>query len=266
MEGKMQINANGIQINYELSGKDGAPVVVLSHSLGSSLAMWEPQMEPLRMHYRVLRYDTRGHGRTQAHSGPYSFDLLAEDALALMDGLHFEKAHWVGLSMGGMIGQAMALKHPERIMSLALCDTAAALPADAQAVWTDRIRTAREKGLAHLVDGTMERWFTASYLSLNPPEVRRIREIFIATPVDGYIGCSEAIRGLDHLERLHKIDAPTLILVGSEDQGTPVSASEAMKERIRNARLCVIPSAAHLSNIEQAEVFNRNLLAFLKAI
>jgi 3-oxoadipate enol-lactonase len=151
-------------------------------------------------------------------------------------------------------------------MSLALCDTAAAFPADAQAVWTDRIRTAREKGLAHLVDGTMERWFTASYLSLNPPEVRRIREIFIATPVDGYIGCSEAIRGLDHLERLHKIDAPTLILVGSEDQGTPVSASEAMKERIRNARLCVIPSAAHLSNIEQAEVFNRNLLAFLKAI
>jgi pimeloyl-ACP methyl ester carboxylesterase len=112
MEGKMQINANGIQINYELSGKDGAPVVVLSHSLGSSLAMWEPQMEPLRMHYRVLRYDTRGHGRTQAHSGPYSFDLLAEDALALMDGLHFEKAHWVGLSMGGMIGQATALKQP----------------------------------------------------------------------------------------------------------------------------------------------------------
>jgi 3-oxoadipate enol-lactonase len=110
----------------------------------------------------------------------------------------------------------------------------------------------------------MERWFTASYLRRNPPEVRRIREIFTATPVDGYIGCSEAIRRLDHLEKLHQIEIPTLILVGSEDQGTPVSASEAMKERIKNARLYVIPSAAHLSNIEQAEVFNRELLAFLK--
>jgi pimeloyl-ACP methyl ester carboxylesterase len=110
----------------------------------------------------------------------------------------------------------------------------------------------------------MERWFTPPFLSLNSPEVRRIREIFLTTPVEGYIGCSEAIRSLDHLERLHEIDTPTLILVGSEDQGTPVSASEAMKERIRTARLCVIPSAAHLSNIEQAEVFNRELLAFLK--
>jgi 3-oxoadipate enol-lactonase len=261
----MQISANGIQINYELSGEDGAPVVVLSHSLGSSLAMWQPQMEPLRSQYRVLRYDMRGHGRTQAVSGPYSFDLLAEDAIALMDGLQIEKAHWVGLSMGGMIGQAIALNHPERLKSLALCDTAAALPPDAQSVWTDRIRAAREKGMAYLADATMERWFTASYLRRNPPEVRRIREIFIATPVDGYIGCSEAIRRLDHLEKLHKINAPTLILVGSEDQGAPVSASEAMRDRIREARLCVIPSAAHLSNIEQAEIFNRELLAFLKA-
>jgi 3-oxoadipate enol-lactonase len=262
---KMRIKANGIEMNYELSGKEGASLVVLSHSLGSNLAMWEPQMDALRSHYRVLRYDTRGHGDTQAPVGPYSFDLLAKDAIALMDALHLEKAHWVGLSMGGMIGQTVALNHPDRLTSLALCDTAAALPPDAQSVWTDRIRTAREEGLAHLVDGTMERWFTPSYLKRNPPEVKRIREIFMATPVDGYIGCSEAIRRLDHLERLHRIDTPTLILVGSEDQGTPVSASEAMKERIPNAKLYVIPSAAHLSNIEQAEVFNRELLAFLKA-
>jgi 3-oxoadipate enol-lactonase len=261
----MKIKANGIEMNYELSGKDGAPFVVLSHSLGSSLAMWEPQMDGLRTHYKVLRYDTRGHGKTQAPGGFYSFDLLAEDAIALMDALHVEKAHWVGLSMGGMIGQAFALSHPDRLTSLALCDTAAVLPPDAQSVWAERIGTAREKGLAHLVDGTMERWFTGPFLGLNPPEVRRIREIFLNTPVGGFIGCSEAIRGLDHLKRLHEIDVPTLILVGSEDQGTPVSASETMKERIRNVRLYVIPSAAHLSNIEQAEVFNRELLAFLKA-
>jgi 3-oxoadipate enol-lactonase len=183
-----------------------------------------------------------------------------------MDALHVEKAHWVGLSMGGMIGQALALNHAERIASLALCDTAASLPPDAQAVWAERIRTAREKGLSLLVDGTMERWFTPPFLRLNPPMVRRIREIFLATPVDGYVGCSEAIRGLGYLERLHKIDLPTLILVGSEDQGTPISASEAMKERIRASELCVIPSAAHLSNIEQPEVFNRELVAFLKGI
>ncbi len=261
----MRIKANEIEMNYELSGKEGASLVVLSHSLGSSLDMWEPQMDALRMHYRVLRYDTRGHGDTQAPGGFYSFDLLAEDAIALMDALHVEKAHWVGLSMGGMIGQAVALNHPDRLASLALCDTAAALPPDAQSVWTERIRTAREKGLAHLVDGTMERWFTGPFLSLNPPELRRIREIFLNTPVDGFIGCSEAIRGLDHLEKLHEIVTPTLILVGSEDQGTPVSTSEAMKARIRNARLYVIPSASHLSNIEQADIFNRELLAFLKA-
>jgi len=260
----MRINTNGIEMNYELNGEAGAPVAVLSHSLGSSMAMWETQMDALLAHYRVLRYDTRGHGKTQAPTGPYSFDLLADDALALMDALRLEKAHWVGLSMGGMIGQAVALNHPDRLTSLALCDTAASLPPDSQAVWTERIRTAREKGLAHLVEGTMERWFTPPFLSLNPPEVIRIREIFLTTPVEGYVGCSEAIRSLGYLERLHEIDIPTLILVGSEDQGTPVSASEAMKERIRMARLCVIPSAAHLSNIEQAGIFNRELLAFLK--
>jgi 3-oxoadipate enol-lactonase len=260
----VRIKANGIEMSYELTGKEGASLVVLSHSLGSSLAMWETQMDALRMHYRVLRYDTRGHGDTQVSGGTYSFDLLAEDALALMDALHLERAHWVGLSMGGMIGQALALSHPARLTSLALCDTAASLPPDSQAVWTERIRTAREKGLAHLVEGTMERWFTPPFLSLNPPEVRHIREIFLTTPVEGYIGCSEAIRRLDHLERLHEIDIPTLILVGSEDLGTPVSASEAMRERIWAARLCVIPSAAHLSNVEQAEVFNRELLAFFK--
>jgi 3-oxoadipate enol-lactonase len=262
---KMRIKANGIEMNYELSGKEDASLVVLSHSLGSSMAMWEPQMGDLRGHYSVLRYDTRGHGKTQAPPGPYSLDLLAGDAVALMDALHLEKAHWIGLSMGGMIGQAFALTHPDRILTLALCDTAAALPPDAQPVWAERIRTAREKGLAPLVDGTMERWFTPPFLDLNPPEVRRIREIFLDTPVDGYIGCSEAIRKLDHLERLHEINVPTLILVGSEDQGTPVSASEAMRDRIRTADLHVIPSAAHLSNVEQSEVFNRRLLAFLKA-
>jgi 3-oxoadipate enol-lactonase len=260
----MRIKANGIEMNYELSGKEGAPQVMLSHSLGSSLAMWEPQMEALRLHFRVLRYDTRGHGGTESPGGFYSFDLLAEDAISLMDALNIEKVNWVGLSMGGMIGQAVALAHPDRLTSLALCDTAAALPPDAQPVWIERIRTAREKGLAQLVDGTMERWFTRPFLSVNPPEVRRIRKIFLDTPVDGFIGCSEAIRGLQYLERLHEIDAPTLILVGADDQGTPVSASEAMRDRIRDARLYVIPSAAHLSNVEQAEVFNRELLAFLK--
>jgi len=264
MEGKMYVRANGIEINYELSGEDGDPVVVLSHSLGSNLDMWDPQMEPLRRRYRVLRYDMRGHGKTQAPSPPYSFDLLADDAVAMMDGLQLEKVHWVGFSIGGMIGQAIALKHPERFKSLALCDTTAHLPPDAQPVWAERIRTAREKGMAALADATMERWFTPSYLKRTPPEMKRIREIFVSTPVDGYVGCSEAIRRLDHLEKLRKINIPTLILVGSEDQATPVSAAEAMKERMREAKLYVIPSAAHLSNIEQAEVFNRELLAFLE--
>ena len=259
----MKIKANGIQMNYQLSGKENAPVVVLSHSLGSSLAMWDPQMESLEPHYRVLRYDTRGHGDSDAPKEAYTLGQLGDDAIGLLNSLDIDLVHWVGLSMGGMIGQCLALNHADRIRSLALCDTAAIIPEEAQAVWQERMDTARDKGMPALVQETLERWFTLPYLSQNSHGVKLIRNRFLATPVTGYIGCSEAIRDLNYLERLIEIKIPTLIIVGEDDPGTPVAASEAMHERISGSRLVVIPSAAHLSNIEQAEVFSSAIIEFL---
>ncbi len=259
----MPIEANGIKMNYELSGKEGAPTVMLSHSLGSSLDMWDPQLEALEPHYQFLRYDTRGHGDSEAPPGAYTLDMLGEDAIGLLDALGIEKVHFVGLSMGGMIGQCLALHHGDRLEKLVLCDTAALLPEEAQPVWQERIEMARDKGMEALVDGTLERWFTPAFLKQNPPEVQQIRQQFLATPVDGYIGCSEAIRGLNYLERLSEIKISTLIMVGEEDPGTPVAAAEAMQQRITGSRLVVLPSAAHLSNVEQAQAFNSVLMKFL---
>ncbi len=262
----MFIKANGIQMNYELSGRKDAPVVVLSHSLGSSLKMWGPQMNTLEPHFKVLRYDIRGHGSSDAPSGPYALELLGEDALGLLDALGIERVHWVGLSMGGMIGQCLALNHTDRLQSIALCDTAAVIPKEAQPIWQERIDTVRQKGLKAQVHATMERWFTPSFLSTKNEMLTFVRKQFLATPLEGFIGCLEAIRKLNYLDRLVEIKIPTLIIVGEDDPGTPVAASEAMHQRITNSRLVVLSSARHFSNVEQPEAFNAALLTFLKGL
>jgi len=261
----MLIKANGIQMNYELSGKKNAPVVILSHSLGSGLVMWDPQIDSLKPHFKILRYDIRGHGRSDASAGPYTLELLADDAIGLLDALGIDKFHWIGLSMGGMIGQSIALHHRNRLKSIALCDTGAVIAAEAQPIWQERLYAVREKGVESQVEATMERWFTPSFLSQNPPMLGLIRRQFLATPAEGYSGCIEAIRKLNYLDRLSEIKIPTLIMVGEDDPGTPVSASEAMHKRIPNSKLVIIKSARHLSNVEQPEAFNANLLTFLKS-
>jgi 3-oxoadipate enol-lactonase len=262
----MLIKANGIQMNYELSGKKDGSFVILSHSLGSSLVMWNPQMKALEPHFQVLRYDIRGHGRSEAPPGAYTLELLGEDAIALLDVLEIEKVDWIGLSMGGMIGQSIALNYPKRLKSLALCDTMAVVPEEAQPIWQERIDAVREKGVESQLEPTMERWFTPSFLNLNPYMLGVIRKEFLATPAQGYLGCIYAIRKLNYIDRLSAIKIPTLIMVGEDDPGTPVSASEAMHQRIPNSKLVIIKSARHLSNIEQPEVFNTNLLTFLKSL
>jgi 3-oxoadipate enol-lactonase len=261
----MRIKANGIEINYELSGKRGAQMVVLSHSLSSSLLMWGPQMDALNPYFQVLRYDIRGHGGSDAPSGAYTLELLAEDVVKLLDALDIDRVHFVGLSLAGMIGQSLALDYPHRLRSLTLCDTAAIIPAEAQPLWQERMDKARKEGMKALSDQTMERWFTPSFLKQNFKILAVIREQLLATPVPGYIGCAEAIRRLNYLERLSKIKTPTLIMVGEDDPGTPVSASEAIHERISNSKLVILPSARHLSNVEQAEAFNAALLSFLRS-
>ncbi len=260
----MQIKANGIQINCELSGREDASVVVLSHSLGSGMSMWNPQIEALEPYYRVLRYDMRGHGESDAPEGSYTLEQLAADVIALLDALEIDAMHFVGLSIGGMIGQCLGLNYAGRLKSLVLCDTASVIPKEARPLFQEREQIAREKGMQALVDGTLQRWFTLPYLHSNPPAIDLIRKQFLATPVAGFIGCSEAILGLDYLGRLSEIKLPTLIMVGENDIGTPVVASEAIHDSISNSELEILPSAAHLSNIEQAEKFNSRLLSFLK--
>lgn len=260
----MRIEVNGIHINYELSGKEGAPMVVLSHSLSSSMIMWEPQLAVLEPRFQVLRYDMRGHGQSDAPEGAYTLEQLGEDVIGLLDALEVKTVHFVGLSIGGMIGQCLGLNHAHRLDRLVLCDTTAIIPVEARQLFVEREQAAREKGMAALVQGTLERWFTPSYLQENPPEVEMIRDQVLATPVAGYVGCSQAIMGLNYLDRLSEIQLPTLIMVGEDDPGTPVSESEAIHERIPGSRLEVLPHAAHLSNIEQANAFNDHLMGFLR--
>jgi 3-oxoadipate enol-lactonase len=175
-----------------------------------------------------------------------------------------EAVHFVGLSLGGMIGLNLAVRFPQRLQSLTLCDTTAILPDDAQPIWQERIQLAREHGLEPLAQGTMERWFTPEYLKQNPPQVVRTRRQFLRTPVEGFIGCAEALLELNYLDRLEGVHLPTLIIVGEDDPGTPPAVSRAMHERIPDSRLRILPSAAHLSNIEQSKPFNDALTAFLR--
>jgi 3-oxoadipate enol-lactonase len=259
----MKIVANGITVRYELQGPAGAPVVTLSHSLAADSSMWEPQLPVLTERFRVLRYDTRGHGGTDAPAGAYSLDQLGDDALALLDTLGIERTHWIGLSMGGMIGQIVALRAPARLLSLALCDTTSRVPAEAEGTWTERIRTAQSEGMDPLVEPTIARWFTAPFRERRPDVVDRIRAGIRATRPAGYAGCCHAISALDLTDRIGAITLPTAVVVGEDDQGTPVAASRTIHERIRGSELTIIPSAAHLSNLEQPERFNRAITGLL---
>ncbi len=259
----MQITANGISMHYTLNGPASARVVTLSHSLATNLAMWEPQVSTLAARYRVLRYDTRGHGGTDAPSGAYSLDQLAEDAVALFRALGIERTHFVGLSMGGMIGQVLALKHPELLRSLILCDTSSRVPPEARPMWEERIRTTEQQGMEPHVEPTIGRWFTPPFAAKNPEIVESVRAMIRDTNPQGYNGCCHAIKALDLTDRLSAVAVPTLIVVGEDDPGTPVAASRAIHERIKGSALVILKSASHLSNVEKPEAFTKALLDFL---
>jgi 3-oxoadipate enol-lactonase len=241
-------------------------VVTLSHSLATDLSMWDPQLDALRARYRVLCYDTRGHGGTAVTPGAYSLDQLAEDARALLGALGIARTHWCGLSMGGMIGQTLALRHPELFASLALCDTSSRIPAEARPLWADRIRTAETQGMEPLVEPTLARWLTAPFRERRQDVVGQVARMIRSTPPRGYAGCCHAISALDLTDRISAIQVPTLIVVGEEDQGTPVAASKVMHERIKGSELVIIPSAAHLANLEQPEAFTRAVTGFLSKV
>lgn len=253
--------ANGVTLRYDVRGS--GPWVVLSHSLATDHSLWNDQVAALAARYTVLRFDTRGHGGSSAPDLPYSLEMMAADVLGLLDGLGVERCAFVGISLGGMIGQHLALMAPERVERLVLASTTSGYPAEARALWADRIAGVRDKGMEPLVAPTLERWFTAPYRDAQSAVMARIGGLIRATPPAGYIGCGHAIAALDTTARLASLRCPTLVVAGSQDMGTPTSMGRTIAENIPGARFELIDSAAHLCNVEQAAVFNRLLLDFL---
>ena len=261
----MKARANGIDVNYEVHGREGAPWLALSHSLACSVRMWDPQIAALKDQYRILAYDTRGHGASGAPKGAYTLELLADDLHFLLKELKIEKPHFCGLSMGGMIGQTYALKYPGSLRSLTLADTTSRYPAEAWPLWQERIATAQAKGMAPLAQPTLERWFTEPFRRANAAAVDAIRKLILATPVAGYAGCCHAIPKINLTARLREIKCPILVIVGEQDPGTPPSMAREIHENAPGSKLVVLPQAAHLSNLEQPEGFSRALRDFLRS-
>lgn len=255
--------ANDISIRYEVAGE--GPWLVLSHSLATDLTLWDDQMAALTPHFRVLRFDTRGHGGSSAPDMPYDFAMLTADVLGLMDALGVERAHFCGISMGGMIAQHVALAAPDRIDKLVLVSTTSGYPPEARAMWGERIAGVRRSGIEPLVAPTLERWFTPSYRATHPEVMARIGNLIRATPGAGYMGSGQAIATLDITGKLADLHCPTLVIAGADDTGTPPAMGRLIAARIPGARFESIPSSSHLCNVEQADAFSRTLCPFLAA-
>lgn len=261
----MKASVNGNEVYYELHGKEGAPWLTLSHSLACSVRMWDEQIATFKDRYRILAYDTRGHGQSAAPAGDYTLEQLADDLKGLLDHLKISQTHYCGLSMGGMIGQNFALKYPGVLQTLVLADTSSRIPPEVGPMWEERIKIAQSQGMQPLVQPTLERWLTPAYRDAHPETVARVGKLIADTPVPGYVGCCRAIPKLDLTARLKEIKVPIQIIVGADDQGTPVAMSKIIHENAPGSRLDILPNAAHLSNIEQPQAFDRALGEFLPA-
>jgi len=259
-----QIIANHLPVEYRLEGPADGPVILLSNSLASNLTMWDHQVAALTgLGLRVLRYDTRGHGGSHVTHGPYTLELLVDDAVGLLDALELPEVLVMGCSMGGMIAQMLATRHPQRVRALVL--TATACYAGPPETWDQRIAAVREGGMAAVADATIDRWFTGAGQQRMAKEVAHVREMVSRTPAEGFCSCCAAIRDMDQRDTIQAIAAPTLVLVGEHDPGTPVAAAQAIHERIAGSTLHVIGDAAHFVNVEQSEAFNEHLVSFLRA-
>ena len=256
------IDADGCPIHVRVDGPPGARVLMLSNSLGTTMDMWDGQLAPFTRHFRLVRYDRRGHGKSGCPEGPYTMERLGRDALAVLDGLGLERVSWCGLSMGGMVGQWLGANAPQRIERLVLTNTSSYF-AD-KAAWNERIALVREKGLAAFAGPNMERWFTEGFRERSPEAVAPIRAMFAATPLAGYIACAEAVRDMDHRALLPRIEAPTLVVAGRHDPATPLEANEYISSNVAGAKLAVL-DAAHMSNVEQRDAYTDAVLEFLLA-
>jgi 3-oxoadipate enol-lactonase len=257
----MLVNANGISINAEIDGPDGAPWLVLSNSLLTNFHMWDDQVAELKSTYRILRYDQRGHGETQATPGPYSFDILVADVMGLLDALSIPRAHFCGLSMGGMTALFLAERHRERFDRIIACDCGpASTPASAQQ-WKERIEIAAKGGMEALVEPTVNRWFPPDFVATKAPVLDQIRQMIRTTPFAGFAGCAEALSNYDLRGGLAGITSPTLLIVGTKD--ATVAGIRQIKEAVKGSQLVELEGAGHIANVEQPKAFTAAIRDFL---
>jgi 3-oxoadipate enol-lactonase len=261
----MFINLAGRKLYYALEGPENGQVVCFTHSLASDGGMWAEQVPPLlAAGYRVLRLDMRGHGGSDPVAGPYTMATLADDVAASLDFLGIAKVQYIGLSIGGMIGQAFAIAHGQRLISAMWCDTSPQTPAGAQTAWAPRIEAVKKaNSLTPLADPTMERWFTEAYKPRNPGRWKQIHATIAGTTPAGYLGCAAAILDFDFTPKLPALKVPTLVVCGDKDEGTPPAGNRKIAELVPGGRYEEIANARHFPNVEHPDVFNKIMLGWL---
>jgi len=259
----MRIKANGININYQVDGAEGAPWLIFSNSLATDISMWDDQADDLKRSLRVLRYDQRGHGQTDAPAGRYTFELLIADAVALMDALSIARAHFVGLSMGGASALGFAQRHPDRLDRVVICDSPCMSTPQSAQQWEERIAIAeKEMSMEPLVEPTLARWFPSETIARRPPHVDKVRQMIRNTPVNGFIGCAAALADHNYNAKVASVKHPLLFMVGEKDGTTP-AAMKKMHETVQGSKFVELPGAGHISNMDQPAVFTRAVREFL---
>lgn len=259
----MKIEANGISINYEIEGPEGAPWVTFSNSLASNLHMWDEQAAILKENYRVLRYDQRGHGKTDAPAGGYTFPMLMDDVMALWDALGVEKSHWVGLSLGGMTAYGLGIHNGDRLLSFIAADSRPTAPPDYANYFQSRIDMTNDGGMESLVRPTIERWFVSDFVEGWPPVLDKVADMIRSTDPTGHIGCCEALKTLAFGDRIHEIKTPAMVIGGEKDKGAPPDVLGEAAAAIPGGKHVVVPNAGHISNLENPSAFNDAMVAFI---
>ncbi len=260
----MQVESNGATFHCRIDGQ--GPWIMLSHGLATDLSMWDELTDALADRYRVLRYDARGHGDTPATPGDYTLDMLVADAAGILRALGIEQSHFCGLSMGGMVGLGLMIDHPGLLKSAVIADSRHTTRPDFTEAWLSRAEAVRTGGIEAVVQSTVDRWSSTGLAERRPDVIARMKHMIRRTTDQGYRGCAAALARLNYGPRLDKIAVPTLLICGSEDHGAPPENTRQMHQMIKNSRFVEIENAGHISNIEQPEIFNAAVRAFLQDV
>lgn len=259
----MKVTANGVALNCEIEGKEGAPWLTFSNSLATDLHMWDAQAAALADDFRILRYDKRGHGGSDVPDGPYDFSMLVGDVIGLWDALGIGQSHFVGLSIGGMTAMGLGIHHADRLRSIVISNAIAEAPAPFVAAWDERIAIVEEQGMQALAAPTVERWSSDAFFNSGTPVLDDLRAMVAATPAKGFMGCARALQGLDFEKSLGEIRTRALFIAGKEDGATPASTMSRIARLVEGAQYVELSPAGHLSNIEQPEGYTAALRDFL---